>query len=134
MQSWKGDDSKPVVSVCCVTYNHENYISDAMDGFLMQETDFPFEIIVRDDCSTDRTQKIVVCYRAVKLFKNDRHTGGPNVGRNLGMKHAKGEYVAFLDQDDEWMPGKLKKQLEEISNGADLVSSRSIIKLEKRKV
>ena len=49
----------PLVSICCITYNHENYIRDAIDGFLMQETDFPFEIIIHDDDSTDATADII---------------------------------------------------------------------------
>ena len=49
----------PVVSVYCMTYNHENYIRDCLDGFLMQKTTFPFEVIVHDDASTDRTQEII---------------------------------------------------------------------------
>jgi len=62
MQNWKGDFCKPVVSVCCTTYNHENYIAETIDGFLMQKSDFPFEILIRDDCSTDRTAEIVKQY------------------------------------------------------------------------
>ncbi len=52
----------PLVGVCCATFNHEPYIGEALDGFLMQETDFSFEIIVRDDCSTDDTATIVKAY------------------------------------------------------------------------
>ena len=48
---------KPVVSICCITYNHENYIQDAIESFLMQKTTFPFEIIIHDDASTDGTTK-----------------------------------------------------------------------------
>ena len=121
-----------MVSVIIPTYNGEKTISRAITSVLRQNEDV--EILVCDDCSTDLTEKIVKwfdeCQESIKFYQNDHHTGGPNVGRNLGMTKAHGEYVAFLDQDDEWMPGKLKKQLEEISNGADLVSSRSIIKLE----
>jgi len=50
---------KPLVSICCITYNHEKYIGDAIESFLMQETDFPFEIIIHDDASTDATADIV---------------------------------------------------------------------------
>ena len=60
-ENWSAEE-EPVVSVCCTTYNHENCSVEAIDGFLMQETDFPFEIIVRDDCSTDQTASIVRGY------------------------------------------------------------------------
>ena len=59
MQNWEGDRNKPVVSICCVTYNHENYIAEAIDSFLMQETNFPFEVLIAEDYSTDNTAKII---------------------------------------------------------------------------
>ena len=58
MQHWKMDD-KPLVSISCITYNHENYIAEAIESFLMQETDFPFEVLIHDDCSTDNTAAII---------------------------------------------------------------------------
>lgn len=118
-----------MVSVIIPTYNGEKTILRAIDSVLNQGVDV--EILVCDDRSTDGTIKIAERYEDVDIFRNIKHTGGPNAGRNLGISKAKGEYVAFLDQDDEWLPGKLIKQLEEMSNGADLVSSRSIVKLEK---
>ena len=48
-----------MVSICCLTYNHEKYIRDALDSFLMQKTDFEFEILIHDDASTDTTQDII---------------------------------------------------------------------------
>ena len=70
MQSWP-ERAGPVVSICCITYNHEGYISQAIDSFLMQETDFPFEIIVHDDASTDGTTEIVLGYAEKYLRKDD---------------------------------------------------------------
>ncbi|AFJ01907.1 glycosyltransferase [Methylophaga frappieri] len=64
MASWEGDLSSPVVSICCITYNHDAYIEDALEGFLIQETDFPFEILIHDDASTDRTADIIREYEA----------------------------------------------------------------------
>ena len=57
MKNWKGET--PVVSVCSMAYNHEKYIEDAIEGFLIQETDFPFEVIIHDDASTDNTANII---------------------------------------------------------------------------
>jgi len=54
--------NKPLVSICCITYNHASYIRDAIEGFLMQKTNFPFEIIIHDDASTDGTSEIVKEY------------------------------------------------------------------------
>ena len=58
MQSWKSQQ-KPLLSCCFITYNHEKFISQAIDGMLKQETDFPFEIIIHDDASTDGTAEII---------------------------------------------------------------------------
>lgn len=54
--------NQPLVSVCCITYNHVKYIRDAIEGFIMQETDFTIEIITHDDASTDGTQEITRKY------------------------------------------------------------------------
>ena len=60
MSNWKVKDT--LVSIRCITYNHEHYISQALDGFLMQETTFPFEIVIHDDASTDGTTDIIKEY------------------------------------------------------------------------
>ena len=65
MRNWGTDNSDtPLVSVRCSTYNHEPYIAQALDGFLMQKTNFPFEVIVHDDASTDKTADIIRDYEA----------------------------------------------------------------------
>lgn len=56
--------NEPLVSICCITYNHEPYIRDAIEGFLMQKTNFPFEILIHDDASTDGTADIIREYEA----------------------------------------------------------------------
>ncbi len=53
------ENNHPLVSICCITYNQENYIRDTIEGFLMQKTSFPIEIIIHDDCSTDNTANII---------------------------------------------------------------------------
>ena len=55
---------KPLVSICCITYNHEPYIRDCLDGILKQKTSFPIEILIHDDASTDRTADIIREYEA----------------------------------------------------------------------
>ena len=57
MESWKG--VKPIVSIFCTAFNHEEYLEEALEGFLIQKTDFPFEILIHDDASTDNTADII---------------------------------------------------------------------------
>ena len=59
-KNWKSEKYlNPLVSINCLTYNHEFYIAEALDGFHSQKTDFPFEVIVHDDASTDKTAEII---------------------------------------------------------------------------
>jgi len=106
---WKGDLDKPVVSICCVTYNHETYIEDALEGFLSQETDFPFEIIIHDDCSTDKTTQILNEYlekypNIIKLIiqTENQWSKGIRILPVLVVPEARGKYIALCDGDDYW--------------------------------
>lgn len=117
MQHWKGDLSKPVVSVCCATYNHEPYIEDALEGFLIQETDFPFEILIHDDASTDKTADIIREYEAnypnlIKpIYQTENQYSKRNKPGKLNRERSKGKYIAFCEGDDYWIdPLKIKKQ------------------------
>lgn len=118
------------ISVIIPTYNGEHTIERAIKSVLNQKGDFDIEILICDDQSTDKTIEKTLDYPNVKVFFNDVHTGGPNAGRNLGIENATGDYIAFLDQDDEWLPDKLLTQFKEIENGAELISSSNIIKKE----
>lgn len=119
MKHWPGKSAWPLVSVCCVAYNHERYIRDAMEGFLMQETSFAFEILVHDDASTDRTADIIRAYQAdypdvVKpVFQTEnQYTKGKRPGL-INFQRAKGKYVALCEGDDFWIdPFKLQKQVD----------------------
>ena len=113
------------ISVIIPTYNAERTIRRAINSVWTQNIDCDIEILVCDDCSTDRTTEIAKSMGA-KIFKNREHTGGPNAGRNLGIRNASGKYFAFLDQDDEWLPDKLKLQMQKIEEGFDVVSSSKI--------
>lgn len=103
------------LSICCITYNHEKYITEALDGFLMQDFD-DYEIVVSDDCSTDNTRLILKGYEAnypgkVRLLLNEQNIGiMPNFIQAL--KGCRGEYIALCEGDDYWIdPLKLKKQV-----------------------
>ena len=71
MRNWNKNLSldAPLVSVRCITYNHENYIAQALDSFIMQKTNFPFEIIVHDDASIDKTAEIIREYEKKSMVK-----------------------------------------------------------------
>lgn len=107
--NWKGDIEQPVVSICCITYNHEPYIEDALEGFLIQETDFPFEILIHDDASTDRTANIIREYEAKypRLIKpvyqtENQFSKGLKINPTFNFPRAKGEYIALCEGDDYW--------------------------------
>jgi len=111
--------SKPVVSICSATYNHENFISEAIDSFLMQKTDFPFEILIRDDCSTDKTVEIIRDYakRYPNIIKpifevENQYVKGQRPMPALFEK-AVGKYIAMCEGDDYWGDTlKLQKQVD----------------------
>lgn len=113
------------VSVSIITYNHEEYIAQAIDSVLMQKTNFDYEILIGEDDSNDNTRAIVTEYKErypdkIRLFLNDRenviYINGRPTGRwNLinNLKHARGQYIALLDGDDYWIdPHKLQKQVD----------------------
>ena len=98
LKLWKGDLNHPLVSIICTTYNHQPFIEDALNGFLIQETDFPFEIIVHDDASTDNTGKIIRKYEMLypKIVKpiyqtENQFSKGNNPLSDFCLKNAKGK-------------------------------------------
>jgi len=129
METWQGDKNKPVVSVLCNTFNHKLYIEDAFRGFLIQKTDFPFEVIVHDDASIDGTTDIVREYasRYPNIIKpviqvENQYSKGRKPTQ-LSLPHSKGEYIAMCEGDDYWICiNKLNYQLAELKNypGIDL--------------
>lgn len=110
-------DQTPLVSVICITYNHEPYIRDCLEGFLMQKTDFPIEIIVHDDASTDHTADIIREYYEkrpdlfhVILERENQQSKHSRVGLRM-YSLAQGKYIAICEGDDYWIdPLKLQKQ------------------------
>lgn len=102
------------VSVCVVTYNQENYIRQCLQSIVDQETDFKFDVIVSDDCSTDGTRAIVHDF-SVKypgIVKPIFHEKNIGAYKNFVFVHqqATGEYIAHVDGDDYCLPGKLQAQ------------------------
>lgn len=101
------------VSVIIPTYNRSHLLPRAIDSVLSQ-TFTNFELIIIDDGSTDGTKEVVSKYQKkdnrIKYIKHEINMGG-NKARNTGIKSSRGDYISFLDSDDEWLPNKLEKQL-----------------------
>lgn len=115
------------VSISMVTYNHEQFIAKALDSVLMQKTDFDYEIVIGEDCSSDGTRAIVLEYRRrypdiIRLFLNEKNLG--MYANSVQVLHAcTGEYVAILEGDDYWTsPDKLQKQVDFLENHPESVS------------
>ena len=103
---------KPLISIIIPTYNRPALLKKAIQTVLDQ-TYKNLEIIIVDDTSTLNNQKTIKCFdkKTVTYLKNKTRSGAP-YSRNVGIKNAKGRFIAFLDDDDEWMSEKLEKQLE----------------------
>ncbi|MDB3941732.1 glycosyltransferase [Verrucomicrobiales bacterium] len=124
------ESSAPVVSILCLTYNHEKFIRDCLDGFLMQETVFPVEILVHDDASTDATREIIRDYerRYARLFRNVLQNQNQfslnNNPVDILTPMARGRYIARCEGDDFWTdPHKLQIQVDFLEGHPDYVVS-----------
>ncbi len=117
----------PLVSICCNTYNHVKYIRDAIEGFLMQKTDFPFEILIHDDASTDGTAEIIRGYETkyhhiIKpIYQTEnQYSKGIKISATYNFPRAKGKYIALCEGDDYWIdPLKLQKQVDFLEANPD---------------
>lgn len=120
----------PKVSVCMITYGHEKFIEEAINGVLMQECDFRIELIIANDCSPDKTdlvvENILKNHPRASIIKYKRHH------QNIGMvpncffvtQEAKGRYIAVCDGDDFWNdPLKLQKQVDFLETNSEYVIS-----------
>ena len=123
----------PLVSISCITYNHVNFIRDAIEGFLMQKTTFPIEILIHDDASTDGTENIIREYEAkfpdiIKPIyeKENQWVKGRRGSAVFNFPRARGKYIALCEGDDYWTDQyKLQKQVDflEENNEYGLVST-----------
>lgn len=101
--------TRPLISCVVPAYNSERYLRDALASILAQ-TYRPIEIVVADDGSTDSTAQVARSY-SVEVLHVSQPTGGPAATRNLGLRAARGPFVAFLDADDLWAADKLERQM-----------------------
>lgn len=115
------------VSVFCITYNHENYIRKALEGFVSQKTNFSFEVLIHDDASTDNTASIIREYeekypeiiKAVYQTEN-QYSKGNKIIKSFLLPKAKGKYYAICEGDDYWIdPYKLQKQYDFLSKNPE---------------
>ena len=139
MQKWPKEWSVPMASIRCIAYNQECFIADALDGFLMQETDFPFEIIVHDDASTDKTADVIRSYekkypRIIKPIYEAENQFSKHDGslRRIVNAACGGKYVALCEGDDCWInPFKLQRQIEFLEKNPDYSMCFHRAKIEK---
>lgn len=132
-QEWP-EGTVPLVSICCITYNHGPFIRQCLDGFLMQETTFPVEILIHDDASNDGTADIVRAYCAAhpRLFKPVLQSENQYLKRRKKFKpnlmfnypRAQGRYIALCEGDDCWTaPHKLQTQVAFLEANAEYSAS-----------
>jgi glycosyltransferase involved in cell wall biosynthesis len=121
------EDGIPLVSICSITYNHAPYIRQCLDGFLMQKTTFPVEILIHDDASTDGTEEIIREYKVkyphiIKpLYEvENQWIKGRRGSAVFNFPRAQGKYIALCEGDDYWTdPFKLQKQVEFLENNPE---------------
>lgn len=109
-----------MVSIYCLAYNHEAFIRDTLEGIVQQKTDFPFEVVVHDDASTDRTAEIIREYarkypeRIKPIYQTvNQYSQGVDVVRKFVIPNLRGKYVAVCEGDDYWTdPEKLQRQVD----------------------
>lgn len=118
---------KPRVTIVCITYNHSYYIGKAIEGFLMQKTNFSYEILIHDDASTDNTAEIIKSYekRYPDIIKpiyqiENQYSKGVKISPTLLYPKAKGEYIAICEGDDFWTDeNKLQIQVDYMDKHKD---------------
>lgn len=115
----KGINEDPIITICCLTYNHEEYLAKTLAGFCNQETEYSYEILIHDDCSTDGTIEMLKAFEKenpgrVKVIYEDvnQFSRGVNIAYQIMAKYVRCKYVAVCEGDDWWTdPHKLQKQV-----------------------
>lgn len=121
------DQGQVLVSICCAAYNHSAYIRQCIEGFVMQKTNFRYEVLIHDDASTDGTQDIIREYERkfpemIKPIyqKENQYCKGGKISLRFNIPRAKGKYIAFCEGDDYWIdPLKLQKQVDFLEEHED---------------
>lgn len=117
--------SLPLVTVLMITYNHEQYLSDAIQGVLNQICDFKFELIIGEDCSQDNTRQTALDYakqypEIIRVVYSDKNVG-MNANSQRIFNQARGKYIAYCEGDDFWCDrGKLAQQIALIENNPEI--------------
>ena len=118
--------NNPTVSICCITYNHINFIRECLDGFILQKSNFDLEILIFDDASTDGTQEVIKEYafkhKNILTFLQTENQWQKKKSGLLDFlfPNAKGKYIAFCEGDDYWTdPLKLQKQVDFLEANQD---------------
>ena len=118
----------PKLSVILITYNHEKYIEKALDSVLSQVSDFPFEIVIGDDCSPDDTKNIIREYRdkypdIIRIVHREKNTGRPTLNVYETTMKCRGDYLAYLEGDDYWTDSdKLQKQMDFLNEHPEYIA------------
>lgn len=115
------ESGNPIVSICCLTYNHKQHLRKALDSFLMQQAEFAFEVLIHDDASTDGTTEIIkeyeqkypLIFKPIYQAENQWSKGFRALSSTYNFPRAKGKYIAMCEGDDYWTdPYKLQKQVD----------------------
>jgi glycosyltransferase involved in cell wall biosynthesis len=128
----------PVISICILTYNHENYIEQCLDGIFLQNIGYSYEIIISDDCSTDKTFDLInnfLLKKNVTVTLNVNKVNKGVIGNLIELlKLSKGKYIAICEGDDYWCDkNKINKQIEFLENNKDcslVFTNRKILTLD----
>jgi glycosyltransferase involved in cell wall biosynthesis len=120
--------TKPLLSICCITYNQEKYLRQCLEGFIMQKANFEYEILVFDDASNDNSQNIILEYsneydNIITFFQTENQWSKGRYGLLEWLfPAAKGKYIALCEGDDYWTdPLKLQKQVDFLEANPDYV-------------
>lgn len=142
---WEEKYSTRKVSICCTVYNHEPYLEDTLVGFLSQETNFPFEVLIHDDASTDASANIINKYETkypliIKpIYQTEnRYSQGIRVNFTYNYLRAEGKYIALCEGDDFWTDKhKLQKQVDLLEKYNEIilcVHSTGVFKIKENKI